>query len=269
MQAENSIQHHGFQQDHNFKIIDLKAGLRLNKRRLLFCIALVTSTLAQFTASAQLTVFNVSSSEISESRKISVQQQFEIEDVIESSTTLTYGLGRNWEAGINVINLDFNPNNRHIEVNDTSMTKPFAPLVLANSQKVFELNKTFSIGIGAVAGTNLTAHHQRFVYYGYSNLVASVGSEEQYQFAAGPYISNHRYLGEGPVYGAQIAVDAGIWNEKFHLLGDWISGNHQKGKLSLGFEVFLSRRLPLSVGWQRSNADGSQAAVVQLTLLAK
>ena len=126
-----------------------------------------------------------------------------------------------------------------------------------------------SIAVGGVAGTNLTAHNKRLVYYGYSNLVATAGSQEQYQFAAGPYISNHRYLGEGPVYGFQAALDAGIWYEKFHILADWISGNHQKGKLSLGAEVFLAKRLPLSFGWQRSNSDGSQAAVVQITLLAK
>ena len=245
-----------------------KTGLRFYKHSLFLFICLIICASRQ-QAIAQLTVFNVSSSEISKSGKISVQQQFEIEDVVESSTTLTYGLGRNWEAGVNLINLDYNFNSRHIEVNDTAMTRPFAPLLLVNSQKLFELNDMFSIGIGGVAGTNLTAHQKRFVYYGYSNLVASLGSEQQYQLAAGPYLSNHRYLGEGPVYGFQAAVDAGVWHDKFHLLADWISGNHQKGKLSLGVEVFLAKRVPLSVGWQRSNEDGSQAAVVQITLLAK
>jgi hypothetical protein len=48
---------------------------------------------------AQLTVFNVSSSDITDARKISVQQQFEADDEIESSTTMTYGLGGKWEAG--------------------------------------------------------------------------------------------------------------------------------------------------------------------------
>lgn len=247
---------------------NIKTGLRLNQRCLFLFICLIICASHNETF-AQLTVFNVSSSEISKSGKISVQQQFEIEDMVESSTTLTYGLGRNWEAGVNLINLDYNYNSRHIEVNDTAMTQPFAPLLLANSQKLFELNDVLSIGIGGVAGTNLTAHRKRLVYYGYSNLVASLGAEQQYQLAAGPYISNHRYLGEGPVYGFQAAVDAGVWHDKFHLLADWISGNHQKGKLSLGVEVFLAKRLPLSVGWQRSNEDGAQAAVVQITLLAK
>jgi hypothetical protein len=268
MQSNNSILPEGhFRHFSSFYFI-LKTGSRFTKRRLFFFICLIIC-LFQNDAFAQLTVFNVSSSEISESGKISVQQQFEIEDVIESSTTVTYGLGRNWEAGVNLINLDYNFSSKHIEVNDTALAKPFAPLLLINSQKVFELNEMLSVAVGGVAGTNLTSHNKRLVYYGYSNLVATVGSQEQYQFAAGPYISNHRYLGEGPVYGFQAALDAGIWYEKFHILADWISGNHQKGKLSLGAEVFLAKRLPLSFGWQRSNSDGSQAAVVQITLLAK
>lgn len=221
-------------------------------------------------ASAQLTVFNVSSSDITDARKLSAQQQFEIQDEIESSTTLTYGLGKKWEVGINLINLDYSVKNKQIEVNDTSITNPFAPLILINAQKVFELNSTFSVGIGTVAGTNLIRiHSNSFVYYGYSNLLISAGDQDRYQFAAGPYISNHKYLGDGPVYGLQAAMDTGFWYKKIHLLADWISGSHPKGKFSVGFEVFLSERLPLAFGWQRSNVDGSQAAVLQLTFLPK
>ena len=218
---------------------------------------------------AQLTVFNVSSSEITDSRKISAQQQFEIQDEVESSTTLTYGLGKNWEVGLNLLNLDYSIKDKEFDTNDSSILKPYAPFFLVNAQKAFELNNIFSIGIGAVAGSNLSSHRRSFVYYGYSHLLASVGPQQQYQLAAGPYISTHKYLSDGPVYGVQAAFDAGIFYKKFHLLGDWISGSHSKGKLSLGFEIFLTQRLPLAFGWQRSNSDGSQAAVIQLTLLPK
>jgi len=218
----------------------------------------------------QLTVFNVSSSDITDKGKISAQQQFEIDDQIESSTTATYGLGKKWEAGLNLINLDYNVKNRQFEINDSTTTNPFAPLLLGNAQKVFELNSIISIGVGAVAGANLGhAHKSSLVYYGYSNLVVSAGKDERYQLAAGPYVSNHRYLSDGPIYGIQTAVDAGIWYKKLHLLADWISGSHQKGKLSVGFEVFLTKNLPLAFGWQRSNADGAQAAVLQLTFVPK
>jgi hypothetical protein len=136
-------------------------------------------------AQAQLTVFNVSSSEITDQGKISAQQQFEIGDQVESSTT------------------------------------------------------------------------------------ASFGPDHRYQIAAGPYLGSHGYLSDGAVMGFQTGIDAGIWYEKLHFLADWVSGSHSKGRLTVGFGVFLSDRLPLSVGWQRSNSDGAQAAVLQLTLLPK
>ncbi|WP_221392651.1 hypothetical protein [Dyadobacter sp. NIV53] len=221
-------------------------------------------------AFSQLTFFNVSASDITDARKISVQQQFEIQDEVESSTTVTYGLGKKWEAGLNLINLDYGIKSRHIEMNDTTTTIPFAPLLLANVQKAFEINDFLSLGIGAVGGKSVT-HTQsvKFVYYSYANAIATLGNQEQYQIVAGTYYGNHRYLSDGPNFGFQTGIDAAIWYKKLHLLADWISGSHGKGRLTVGLEVFLSKRLPLSFGWQRANQDGSQGAVVQLTFLPK
>ena len=218
----------------------------------------------------QLTFFNVSSSDITEARKISAQQQFEIHDEIESSTTVTYGLGKGWEVGLNLINLDYGLQSKHFEKNDTSTVIPYAPLLLANAQKAFKLNDTFSIGVGAVAGKNLTRnHHSQLVYYTYTNLIATLGNQDQYQIVAGSYYGNHRYLSDGPSYGFQTGIDAGLWYKKLHFLADWISGSNGKGRLTAGFEVFLTQRLPLALGWQRSNQDGSQGVVLQLTFLPR
>jgi hypothetical protein len=220
------------------------------------------------TSYAQLTVFNVSSSDITEARKISVQQQFEIQDQIESSTTLTYGLGKGWEAGLNLNNLDYGLKSRQFEFNDTTTAIPYAPLVLANAQKSIELTQNFLIGLGAVAGTNVSSfHHSRFVYYTYANLEASFGVDDRFQFVAGSYYGNHRYLSDGPVVGFQTGMEAGIWPKKIHILADWISGSHGKGRLTAGLEFFITERLPIAIGWQRSNADGSQGAVFQLTFI--
>jgi hypothetical protein len=219
-------------------------------------------------AHAQLTVFNVPSSEVTDRGKLSFQQQFEISKQIESSTTATYGLGKGWEAGLNLFNLDYSTETRDFEFNDETDSIPYAPLLTANAQKVFELSNGFGIGLGAIAGANLSGHHRtRPVFYGYSNLLYETGPQQQYKFAAGPYIGNHRYLSRGPVAGFQGGLDAGIWYEKLHLLLDWISGSHQKGRLSAGISLYITKNIPLSLGWQRSNSDGSQAAIVQLTVL--
>lgn len=234
------------------------------RRALLFVWCLACTGIAN----AQLTVFNVPSSEVTDRGRISFQQQFEISGQIESSTTATYGLGKGWEAGLNLFNLDYSTETRHFEFNDATDSIPYAPLLTANAQKVFDLNSGFAIGLGAIGGVNLSGHHHtRPVYYGYSNLLFETGARQQYKFTAGPYLSNHRYLSRGPVAGFQGGMDAGIWYEKLHVLLDWISGSHAKGRLSAGISIYLTRHIPLSLGWQRSNRDGSQAAIVQLTVL--
>jgi hypothetical protein len=61
---------------------------------------------------AQQNLFNVPSAEITEKNKFFFQQQFNIDsNAGDSNTTVDYGLGNNWEVGINLFNLDLYPTN--------------------------------------------------------------------------------------------------------------------------------------------------------------
>jgi hypothetical protein len=66
-----------------------------------------------------------------------------------------------------------------------------------------------------------------------------------------------------------MGFDAGIWYQKVHLLGDWATGTHEYGQLVVGLEVYLHEHLPLALAWRRSNQDGNQRLVVQLTYTPK
>jgi hypothetical protein len=216
-------------------------------------------------AFAQLTIFNVSSSEITDKNGLSFQQQFEVQDMVISTTTMTYGLGKDWEAGVNIFNIDYEKASHHFVRNDSSKTDPYAPLLLLNTQKLFEFNDKLGIGIGGQAGTNMSGK-KHFVYYTYANLGASL-FDKHYKLAGGGYYANNGYLGEGHRAGVQFGLDAGIWYEKIHFLADWLSGEHSKGTLSAGLGIYFWKHLPVSVGWQRANADGSKGWVLQLTYL--
>lgn len=100
--------------------------------------------------------------------------------------------------------------------------------------------------------------------YGYINMKKDF-YQDYYKLTAGVYTGHVRYLADGQPLGFQTGFDAGIFYEKFHLLGDWISGQHDVGQLVLGLEMFLTKNLPLALGWQRRNQDGASALVVQLT----
>ena len=222
------------------------------------------------TALAQQTIFNVPSSDITPQHKILAQQQVDINrEELRSSTTVDYGLGRNWEVGFNVYNLDYLPQQHSWQRNDTTTQMPYAPLLLINAQKTVELTESLHLGLGGQTGLNLfPTTCSSWVGWGYANLGGSF-DHEHYQAVIGAYAGNQRYLAEGSTVGMHLGIDAGIWYEKLHLLGDWASGTHDYGQLVLGVEVYLQKHLPLAIGWRRSNQDGQQALVVQLTYTPK
>ncbi|GAB2606744.1 hypothetical protein [Spirosoma areae] len=218
-----------------------------------------------YRANAQQTFFNVPSSDVVNKHQVAVQQQINFSESIRSSTTLNYGLGREWEIGLNLYNLDYQPDERRIVANDSTTEKAFSPLLMLNAQKAFDLTKNLEVAIGAQGGLNvLTDRRPQLVGYVYGNLAGSF-NEEHYNVSLGAYMANARYLGEGPKIGFQTGFDAGIFYQKLHLLGDWISGTHDFGQLVLGVEVYLGKHFPLAIGWQRTNRTGAQAVVVQLT----
>ena len=231
----------------------------------LFYLLLLSSLGLTQVGRAQQTYFNVPSSDIVGKREIAVQQQINISESIRSQTTLEYGLGNEWEVGLNFYNLDYQPSDRRVMTNDSTIEKSYSPLLLFNTQRTFDLTKNIELGIGAQAGFNvLTSRQPQFVGYAYGH-VAYTSDDEHYNVSAGGYLANARYLGDGPKGGFQAGFDAGIFYQKLHLLGDWISGPHDQGQLVLGFEVYLSKKLPLAFGWQRTNKTGDQALVLQLT----
>lgn len=214
---------------------------------------------------AQQTYFNVPSSDIVDKHEVSVQQQINISESIRSSTTVNYGLGREWEIGLNLYNLDYQPNEHRIAANDSTTEKAFSPLLMLNAQKAFDITETLELAIGAQGGMNvLTERRPQLVGYAYGHIAGSF-YDEHYNVSMGGYMANARYLGDGPKAGFQAGFDAGIFYQKLHLLGDWISGPHDFGQLVLGVEVYLGKHFPLAIGWQRTNKTGAQAVVLQLT----
>lgn len=215
-------------------------------------------------ANAQQTYFNVPSSDIVGQHQVAVQQQVNISESLHSTTTFNYGLGREWEIGLNVYNLDYQPGERRFTRNDSTLEMPYGPLLLLNTQKAFDITKNLEVAIGAQGGMNLTTSRPQWVGYLYTHLAGSL-RDEHYNWSLGAYTANPRYTGEGPRAGFQAGFDAGIFYQKVHVLGDWISGSHDLGQLVLGAEVYLGKHLPLAIGWQRTNRDGAQALVIQLT----
>ncbi|ARK10474.1 hypothetical protein A6C57_09115 [Fibrella sp. ES10-3-2-2] len=236
------------------------------KKNVLHWLVICGFWLLSITAMAQESYFNVPESDVAKTHKLNVQQQFVIQSYYRSLTTIDYGLGKDWEIGANLLNLDYYPTQKHILRNDSTSDQAYSPLLTLNAQKIFKLPHEFHIGIGGQAGYNLTPDkaQRRFVGYAYVNLNKTF-YKDHYKLTTGAYTGHVRYLGNGRQIGFQTGFEAGIFYQKLHVLGDWISGQNDVGQLVVGISIFLSKNMPLSIGWQRANQDGASAIVVQLT----
>ena len=239
----------------------------------IICLLLLLNTA---TVWAQESYFNVPESEVVEGRKLTVQQQFSLQNTYQSLTTIDYGLGKDWEIGVNLLNLNYDPSQRRFVRTDSISERAYGPLLLLNGQKIFDLPGEFHLGIGGQLGGNLTpeTRRRRLVSYGYVNLNKEL-DDDRYKLTVGTYAGNAGYVGGGrnaappalgkALIGLQAGFEAGIIDKKLYLIGDWISGPYAVGQSVLGLEVFLSKSLPLAIGWQRTNLGGSSGLVVQLT----
>jgi len=77
----------------------------------LFQIGLLAALLAAPAVGlAQQTFFNVPESDLTPRHKVLVQQQVDLHaEEIRGTTTFSYGLGRGWEAGLNLYNVNYLP----------------------------------------------------------------------------------------------------------------------------------------------------------------
>lgn len=95
------------------------------------------------TGETQQNLFNVPTSDITEKGKVFFQEQMNVVSLRGTSyTTFTYGLGNNFEMGINVFNVATHPAHRHSQ----------NPSFLINSQKGFNISDTHKISIGTQTG---------------------------------------------------------------------------------------------------------------------
>lgn len=176
---------------------------RVSSRRARFPIWSWLAT-AVFTVSAsacalgQQNFFNVPSSEITPKGKLFFQEQLNVaERHQQSSTTVDLGLGRGLEVGVNCNGLTIlEDREAHPVFNDTIL--PYNPFILANAQKRFELGEEMAIAFGVQYGMTSTTHVRDGVMT-WCNFV--YGREDiGLKCVAGPYYASTSYIGRAHGY---------------------------------------------------------------------
>lgn len=126
--------------------------------RFYFCflpLGIVTILIAN-TSLAQQTLFNVPSADITPKNKPFYQHQLNFYSLneVESNSHLVFGLGKNWDVGINLVDVPVHFGHQPL-VSSNDSRKPFYPLLMASAQKQWVLKEDLSLTVGTQVGPNI------------------------------------------------------------------------------------------------------------------
>lgn len=223
-----------------------------------------------FVANGQQNFFNVPSSEITPRGGVFFQQQFNVEERHQqSSTTLEIGLGHGLEVGLNCNGLTvLEDRAAHPVFNDTIL--PYNPFLLVNVQKRFDLGSDLAIALGVQYGGTLTSQ-VRDGGMAWCN-VAYARKDLGLKCVVGPYYASKSYFGEGrrlfnDAIGLQAGLEKSLLPDRLVLQTDFISGTHDLGEVVPGAACRLSGHWVMSVGYQVPTFSSSSvhALVLELT----
>ncbi len=219
------------------------------------------------TCVAQQNLFNVVTTDITDSAKLFFQEQLNVNAQTSSNATFTWGLGHGFELGFNVFGVNYDNHAHNFLKNDTDHTSPLGPILLINAQKAFELNKHFKIGIGTQSGINLTqyAKYIRPVTFSYATLVYH--PFHTLKLVGGAYYGDKYFLGTGNQLGGMAGFEWAVIEHHFHLQADWLYGTNSSSVWVPGAVIYFTQNISISLGWQfpNPNSPNQQAFVFEFT----
>lgn len=195
---------------------------------------------------AQQNLFNVPSGDITPIDQGFYQHQINFYScqLQESKVHLTYGLGKNWDIGINLVDLPIIWNNGFaLGYNDDPQDKPLYPVLMATAQKQWTLTEKWAINLGTQIGPNLARGGTTDLsFWNYAGIRYHI---TQGFLIGGLYQSGPNYIGGNEDH-------VGYWlgyeyhlTERWFLMGDLISGRHKKSSSTIGIVYNLSNKVQL------------------------
>lgn len=217
---------------------------------------------------SQQNFINVPSSEVTKKHKLFFQQQVNINEQIQSNTTLDFGLGKGFEIGANVLGLNFSTAKNSFIKNDTSDTDPYNPLIMLNALKHFEISELVSLAFGTQLGLNFNDNKnttQAGLVYG--NLLLKNLLVHHSSLVLGAYYNSQHYGGDGNRVGAWIGAEVPA-TERIHFMAESVIGSNAISYTSLGVILYPHKKIPLTFGIQIPNVkNNSYSFVFELTFV--
>jgi hypothetical protein len=203
----------------------------------------------------QQNLFNIPSGDITNPEKAFYQHQINLySSKLESKAHLVYGLGKGWDAGINLVGKGFyfSPDWRALH-NDDPNKGALYPILMGTIQKQFNLSDHLDVNFGSQVGYNLSNKISNkeinFFLYGIGVYHFMQGKS---RVVGGLYQTNTMFVGEGKTFGVMAGYEIKI-SKRWYLMGDWVSGNNDGSVGVVGGMFNLARRVQICAGWQVPN----------------
>ncbi|MBM6500232.1 hypothetical protein [Flavobacterium macrobrachii] len=218
----------------------------------------------------QQNLFNIPSGDITKEGKIFYQHQLNVySEKIESKGHFVYGLGKGWDAGINLVGKGayFSDDWRLAYNSDTRFGSVY-PNLMGTLQKQFKINDKLDFNIGTQIGVNLSTklENKELNNFNYAIFTKHIGKGSR--IVAGAYHGNRMFLGTGNDTGILLGYEMKL-NKRWYLMGDWVSGSNNEGVAVLGGMYNLSKRVQLCAGWLLPNENNPkpQGVVLEINIL--
>ena len=219
------------------------------------------------TVSAQQNLFNVPSGQITKPGDVFFQQQFNFTRAVgTSNTTVDVGVGRGWEVGFNILDVElYRPRNQPAADGPQQVN----PDVLLNFQKGVEIADYWNVGFGSQVGWNPShrARDSRFLNFTWMIHQFEVPEREELgKWYIGAYYSNTAYAGPGDRVGFMLGSEIPIVKDKLSFQWDWLGGRNDLGVVVIGGVYTFESGWQLSLGAQVPGPKSGNPAGVVLEL---
>jgi hypothetical protein len=231
-------------------------------------ILLATVLLMSISVFSQQNFINVPSSEVTTVKKIFFQQQLNFNELIQSNTTLDFGLGNGFEIGVNVLGLNFSENQQTFFHNDSSDIDPYNPLISINALKQIKIKENIAISFGTQLGLNFeTSKKKSEASLGYGNLSIKDLWKKNSNLIIGAYYNSKHYGGQGNRVGAWVGAEIPMI-KKIHFMAESVIGNNSLSYTSFGIIYYPIKWMPLTFGVSIPNTpSNSYSLVFELTII--
>ena len=176
-------------------------------------------------AHAQETFFQIPAGLIAPKGEVFSQLQGTVNRQLDVSGQGVFGLGRGFELGVALYNLDFQRRpgkGSRLERVSSPGDDPLGPLAMLTAQKSLEIERRFLLTAGTQTGTQIPGERRHLVTREYVNAVLALAKETR--FLVGGWHANGAFHGGDRRFGVWLGGEIELVHDRLSIEADFVTG---------------------------------------------